>query len=149
MFLQAGIKSTSPRSNLEVVGNATNGSKPEGIIATRLTGDQIASGDTQYTANQTGAIVYDLSVVTLPSLKTANIHKKEISILDIIKLNKKINCSYQEQLIISQKQQYYDKKTIFEILEYQNLNNKQLSRYLNFSRNTVTKWKKLFYSSLS
>ena len=47
----------------------------------------------------------------------------------------------------SQKFKSYDRQTIFEILDYQKkykLNNSQLARHFKLSRNTITKWKRIF-----
>jgi len=73
IFAQIGINTPTPNATLDVVAKTTNGSQPEGIIAPRLTGDQIKSGDAQYTANQRGALVYATSAVGTASTKTANI----------------------------------------------------------------------------
>lgn len=70
---QVGINTVVPQATLDVTTKTTDGSKPEGLIAPRLTGDQIKAGDAQYKAEQTGAIVYATSAVTTPSVKTANI----------------------------------------------------------------------------
>lgn len=73
IFSQVGINTDRPQSTLDVVAKTTDGSKPEGLIAPRLTGDQIKAGDAQYKVEQTGAIVYATSAVTTPSAKTVNI----------------------------------------------------------------------------
>ncbi|UPQ74503.1 MULTISPECIES: hypothetical protein [Chryseobacterium] len=70
---QVGINNTSPQATLDITAKATDGSSPQGIIAPRLTGDQIQAGDGQYKAAQTGAIIYATAAVTTPSAKTANI----------------------------------------------------------------------------
>ncbi|WP_370895948.1 FISUMP domain-containing protein [Chryseobacterium gossypii] len=57
---QVGINTESPKATLDVVARNTDGSKPEGIIAPRLTKDALvaASGTGQYGTPQNGAIVY-------------------------------------------------------------------------------------------
>lgn len=70
---QVGINNTSPQATLDITAKATDGSSPQGIIAPRLTGDQIQAGDDQYKVAQTGAIIYATAAVTTPSAKTANI----------------------------------------------------------------------------
>lgn len=70
---QVGINTVVPQATLDVTAKTTDGSKPEGLIAPRLTGDQIKAGDAQYKAEHTGAIVYATSAVTTPSAKTVNI----------------------------------------------------------------------------
>ena len=73
-FGHVGINTQSPIATLDVTANATDGTTAEGLIAPRLTGDQIKSADSHYGAAQTAAIVYALSAVTTPaSAKTANI----------------------------------------------------------------------------
>ncbi|MPS72232.1 MAG: hypothetical protein E2590_03690, partial [Chryseobacterium sp.] len=72
---QVGINNTDPQATLDITAKTTNGSKPEGIIAPRLTGDQIASADSVYTSAQIGTIIYATSAVTSPltGSKTENI----------------------------------------------------------------------------
>jgi hypothetical protein len=71
---QVGINNTSPKATLDITAKTNNGTKPEGLIAPRLTGDQIQSGDGQYDTAQKGAIIYALSAASSPSTKTANIN---------------------------------------------------------------------------
>ncbi|WP_294207242.1 helix-turn-helix domain-containing protein [uncultured Chryseobacterium sp.] len=76
------------------------------------------------------------------------LNKKTMEIMDIILLDK-IICGkkHETDLQFDQKLKSYDKKTIFEILDYQKknrLNNSQLAKHFKLSRNTVAKWKKLF-----
>ncbi|MDQ0595065.1 hypothetical protein QFZ37_003434 [Chryseobacterium ginsenosidimutans] len=73
VYSQVGINNSDPKATLDVTAIKTDGTTAEGIIAPRLTGDQIQSGDAKYTANQKGAIVYATAAVTAPSAKTANI----------------------------------------------------------------------------
>ncbi|SDF25024.1 hypothetical protein [Epilithonimonas hungarica] len=71
---QVGINNEDPKATLDVTAKTTNGTKPEGIIAPRLTGDQIKAADAQYLAEQTGTIVYATSAVNgTPAGKTINI----------------------------------------------------------------------------
>ncbi|HBV17364.1 hypothetical protein [Chryseobacterium carnipullorum] len=72
-FSQVGINNTSPKATLDVTAKTTDGSKPEGLIAPRLTGDQIKAANTQYGANQTGTLVYATAAVSSPDPKTVNI----------------------------------------------------------------------------
>lgn len=72
--------------------------------------------------------------------------KKELSVLDIIQLNKQI-FGYKEIFSDNQRLRSYDDQSIVEILEYQkeyNLNNTQLSIHFKLSRNTIAKWKSNF-----
>ncbi|KMQ62014.1 hypothetical protein ACM40_06775 [Chryseobacterium sp. BLS98] len=72
-YSQVGINNISPKSTLDITAKTTDGSSPEGIIAPRLTGDQIKAGDTKYTTAQIGAIVYATSAVGASTPKTINI----------------------------------------------------------------------------
>ena len=72
-FSQVGINTETPQATLDVAVKATGASLPEGIIAPRLTGDEIKSRDTLYDTPQKGAIVYATSAVGSASTKTTNI----------------------------------------------------------------------------
>jgi hypothetical protein len=64
---------TLPKATLDVVTSSLDAEIPEGVIAPRLTGDQIQTKDNAYGSDQTGAIVYATAKVTTASPKTANI----------------------------------------------------------------------------
>ncbi|MBB6371583.1 helix-turn-helix domain-containing protein [Chryseobacterium shigense] len=70
------------------------------------------------------------------------------SVMDIITLNKLI--FGEAGLLIqseSQKLRSYDRKSIFSILEYQKknrLNNTETANHFRMSRNTISKWKRIF-----
>lgn len=75
------------------------------------------------------------------------LNKIELSTLDILELNKLIFDT--ENISVNQKHRSFNEATILQILDYQkknNLNNSQLAHHFRLSRNTVTKWKKLFFS---
>ncbi|WP_051230771.1 hypothetical protein [Epilithonimonas caeni] len=72
-FSQVGINTETPQATLDVAIKTTGASLPEGIIAPRLTGDEIKSRDTLYDTPQKGAIVYATAPVGTASTKTANI----------------------------------------------------------------------------
>ena len=72
-FAQVGINNTNPKASLDVTAKTIDGSKPEGIIAPRLTGDQILAADAQYGTDQSGTILYATAPVTAASTKTAAI----------------------------------------------------------------------------
>lgn len=55
-YSQVGINTNTPQATLDVVGDPANASKLDGVIAPRLTGDQLSAKT--YTGSQTGAIVY-------------------------------------------------------------------------------------------
>ena len=64
VYGQVGINNVTPKSTLDVAAKSTDDTTAEGIIAPRLTGDQIKSKDALYTEEQTGAIVYVTTGVT-------------------------------------------------------------------------------------
>ena len=69
--------------------------------------------------------------------------KQNLSGLDVIWLNKKIFGTDK----INQQHRSYSKSDILIILDYQQkhkLNNSQLANHFKISRNTITKWKKMF-----
>lgn len=72
-FAQIGINTPTPAATLDVVAKNTNGTSSEGIIAPRLSGDQIKSADGQYLSPQMGAMVYATNAVNGPTTKTVKI----------------------------------------------------------------------------
>lgn len=75
--------------------------------------------------------------------------KKTLSAMDIIRLNNMIfretNNEFSKH---NGKHRSYNKSDILNILDYQKkhkLNNSQLAIHYNLSRNTVAKWKKMFF----
>jgi hypothetical protein len=70
---QIGVNTVNPQSTLDIVAKTTDGSKAEGLLAPRLSGDQIKAGDAQYGSAQDGLLVYATSAVTFASPKTVNI----------------------------------------------------------------------------
>jgi len=74
--------------------------------------------------------------------------KDNLTDLEIIYLNDRIFDSQdQDTKSFNQKLRHYSKDTILKILAHQKkhkLNNKELASYYNLSRNTITKWKKIF-----
>ncbi|MEJ5106985.1 hypothetical protein [Chryseobacterium sp. MYb328] len=74
VFSQVGINTVSPKSTFDITAKTTDGSKPEGLIAPRLTGDQIKAGDGLYGADQKGSILYVTEPVGTSSPKTININ---------------------------------------------------------------------------
>lgn len=73
MYAQVGINNQNPKATLDVAAKMTDGSTPEGMMAPRLTGDQIRSGNAQYGPDQKGIIIYATAAVSSPDTKTANI----------------------------------------------------------------------------
>lgn len=74
--------------------------------------------------------------------------KESLSFFDILTINKLISGTQEKEIhAFDQMLKSYDKGTIKKILEYQkknNLNNSQLAIHFKLSRNTITKWKKIF-----
>jgi hypothetical protein len=76
-FSQVGVNTNTPQTTLDITAIAIDGSTAEGIMAPRLTGDQIKGKDARYTAAQTGAMVYATeAVIGVPAGKTVNITTK-------------------------------------------------------------------------
>jgi hypothetical protein len=77
VFSQVGVNTNTPQTTLDITAIETDGSTAEGIMAPRLTGDQIKGKDLRYTLAQTGAMVYATeAVVGVPAGKTVNITTK-------------------------------------------------------------------------
>ncbi|MCQ4142437.1 helix-turn-helix domain-containing protein [Chryseobacterium sp. EO14] len=74
--------------------------------------------------------------------------KDFLSALDIIKLNSLLfEIKDNKKNNLSQKHRSYKKSDVLQIIYYQKkfkLNNSQLAKKFNLSRNTVTKWKKIY-----
>jgi len=74
--------------------------------------------------------------------------KEPLSAIDIATINQKIFLGLgKEQVKNSQKYRSYSKFDILQILDYQKkykLNNSQLAKHFNLSRNSIIKWKKIF-----
>ena len=69
---QVGIGTENPKATLDVEAS-TDATKTDGIIAPRLSGDDLAAKDALYGTDQTGAIVYATAPVGTPTTKTANV----------------------------------------------------------------------------
>ncbi|MDP9962253.1 helix-turn-helix domain-containing protein [Chryseobacterium lathyri] len=78
------------------------------------------------------------------------LEKPILSFLDMLQLNQKIFGKVDKSIeTFNQRHRSYSANDIFEILDYQknnNLNNVQLANHFKLSRNTITKWKKMFRS---
>lgn len=71
---QVGINNTDPKATFDVTAKFTDASTAEGLIAPRLTGDQIQAKDAKYSTDQIGALLFATSAVTAPAgVKTASI----------------------------------------------------------------------------
>lgn len=78
----------------------------------------------------------------------ALLNKENLSAIDIIELNLKIfGRNDLKGVDVNQKHRSYSSSDILYILNYQKknkLNNSQLSIHFKLSRNTITKWKRIF-----
>lgn len=74
--------------------------------------------------------------------------KKVLSVIDIVELNRRVfGTNLETTSRQNQRLRSYTQSDIMQILDYQKkngLNNSQVSRHFNLSRNTIAKWKKLF-----
>lgn len=68
---QVGINTPNPQATLDVTGNPTITTSLDGIIAPRLTGDQLRAKT--YTTAQTGAIIYATAPDSAPAGQTINV----------------------------------------------------------------------------
>ncbi|MFV0529865.1 MAG: hypothetical protein ACK5MD_00300 [Flavobacteriales bacterium] len=71
-FGQAGINTDTPKASLDVV--AKKDGSAEGVIAPRLTGDQM--GSALYSTDQKGALAYARYIPTVANPKTVNVTKE-------------------------------------------------------------------------
>lgn len=69
--------------------------------------------------------------------------KKKVTSLDVIKINT-IIFGYQKDSLKNRSFSVPDIKYILAYQKKKKLNNKQLAAHFKLSRNTVTKWKKIF-----
>lgn len=68
---------------------------------------------------------------------------------DVLKFHRFLYNTKEGYVTDNNKHKSYDKETIIEILEYQrknNLNNLETSKHFGVSRNSITKWRKIFLS---
>ncbi len=73
--------------------------------------------------------------------------KENLSVMDILKLNQLVFNIKDKGNNANQKHRSYSKSDILQILDFQrkhNLNNSELAEYFKLSRNTVTKWKRIY-----
>lgn len=76
------------------------------------------------------------------------LQKEHLSALDVIELNRKIfGIVNAEVEHFNHRHRSYKRSDILQVLDYQKkhqLNNSQLATHFKLSRNTITKWKKMF-----
>ena len=70
---QVGINNSAPKATVDITATNTGATTAEGLIAPRLTGNQIKDKDAQYTAAQAGTLIYATSAVISPTTKTNKI----------------------------------------------------------------------------
>lgn len=73
VYSQVGVNTQTPQATLDVVGKNTDTTKPDGVIAPRLTGNELKAKDNAYGTAQTGAIVYATAAVSGSTPKTINV----------------------------------------------------------------------------
>ena len=71
---QTGINTLSPQATLDVVGKPSSLTEVDGVIAPRLSGNQLKAKDALYSSAQTGAIVYVTSAASPTTAKTINVN---------------------------------------------------------------------------
>lgn len=69
---QTGVGNTAPKATLDVTGTPATATTADGIIAPRITGDQLTA-KTAYGTDQTGAIVYVTAAAAAPAGATVNV----------------------------------------------------------------------------
>ena len=96
-------------------------------------------------------IFEDIIVEICPERKsefTFYLDNDNFSIMEVIDINQKIfGSGDKETSYFNQRHRSYDSETILKILAYQknkNLSNVQLANHFKLSRNTVSKWKKMY-----
>lgn len=70
---QVGINTEVPKATFDVTGKNTEVTVPDGIIAPRITGNELRAKNAVYNADQNAAIVYVTTADTAPSGKTINV----------------------------------------------------------------------------
>ena len=70
---RVGVNTPTPASTMDIVGVPADDTVTDGLIAPRLTGDELKAKDNLYTSAQTGALVYATAAVGTATTKTANV----------------------------------------------------------------------------
>jgi len=71
LYAQVGIGTTTPKGTLDITGQPTITTQLDGVIAPRLTGNQLRAKT--YTVNETAAIVYVTAADSSPAGQTINV----------------------------------------------------------------------------
>lgn len=69
---QVGINTTSPSTAFDVSKSSVS-TVPDGVLVTRMTGDELKAKDALYLANQNGTLVYVTAVSAVTTPKTVNV----------------------------------------------------------------------------
>ena len=69
---QVGINTTTPSSTFDV-SKSSQATIPDGVLVTRITGDELKAKDALYLANQNGTLVYVTAVSATTTPKTVNV----------------------------------------------------------------------------
>lgn len=72
---QVGIDTALPNATLDIVAKPTDLSKIDGMIAPRLTGNELKGKDNLYTANQNATIVFATAAASPTTAKTVEVTK--------------------------------------------------------------------------
>ncbi len=73
VFSQVGINTPSPNATLDVTGTPNNLNATDGMIAPRITGNELKLKDPLYGANQTATLLYVTAAASPTTTKTANV----------------------------------------------------------------------------
>lgn len=69
---QVGINTTTPSTTFDVSKSAVS-TVPDGVLVTRMTGDELKAKDALYLANQNATLVYVTAVSATTTAKTVNV----------------------------------------------------------------------------
>lgn len=72
-YSQSGIDTQDPKATFEVAASPADPTKIDGVIAPRVTGDQLKAKDNLYNADQTGTFVYVTVAPDPVTTKTQNV----------------------------------------------------------------------------
>jgi hypothetical protein len=95
---QVGIGTTNPQTTLQVVGDPGVATIADGVMAPRLTGNELKAKDAVYSSNEIGAIVYVTASVGTASAKTINVTSPGYFYFDGTVWQKLVNGTAQENI---------------------------------------------------
>ncbi|MGG5209549.1 hypothetical protein ACQWU4_11425 [Chryseobacterium sp. MIQD13] len=70
---QVGINTGVPKATLDITGLPSDNTKTDGLIAPRITGNELKAKDALYASGQTGAIIYATAPASPITPKTVNV----------------------------------------------------------------------------